>query len=555
MDIQGYLETVRLLPRQKDAVKDSEIPTTGRHVSPESQQMSVAIVLIALCFMYSVHNLIAPNMTAMAKVFHFNAWERDTYIGGELTMSFYFPGVFGALLAGVLSGFMERRSLLAFLALLTAFACFCTGRVGTFRQLVWARAITGFGIGGSLPVVYSLVGDWFPARKRASATAFVTAASGAGVFVGQVVATLAGQTDWRWPFLLISIPSVLSGIAIWHFAEEPIRGAQEEGVETSALYEHTEANPVQMLGQRHLKALMNNRTNVLVIMQAFPGNIPWGVIIVYLHDFLVQDLGFTTRNALGAIATLAGSAFIGVLTGGFIGELLHDAGCRYMAVFGGVCNVLRAVPFFLLFGWQDFFGPLDHSSEGAFFLVLISGGFLATMASPVTGAMLLNVNLPETRGSVVAMFSVLDDISKGFGTLFISIIVHMVGGRAVAYQLSLSIWVCTGCCLLYTFYTYDDDEAQMRRNLDEAAREAMVMLSKQRGQEAVKARAKLAGAALREQRQQSHAWQSERQPLRWPTRQAPPSKVISAPAAAQRDQLRKAVRAAAEAAANTHGSR
>ena len=36
------------------------------------------------------------------------------------------------------------------------------------------------------PEVYSLVGDWFPARKRASATAMVTAASGAGVFAGQV---------------------------------------------------------------------------------------------------------------------------------------------------------------------------------------------------------------------------------------------------------------------------------------------------------------------------------------------------------------------------------
>merc|ERR1719386_681195 len=138
------------------------------------------------------------------------------------------------------------------------------------------------------------------------------------------------------------------------------------------------------------------------------------------------------------------------------------------------------------------FGPLAKTSETTFFLLLMIGGFVATMASACTGAMLLNVNLPEMRGSIMAMYSILDDLSKGFGTLFISMIVRLVGGRAIAYQISLLLWVFTGFGLLYTWYTYDEDEAATKKNLDEAAKEAMVLMSKQRAQEAIRDRAKAA---------------------------------------------------------------
>jgi MFS family permease len=575
MDIQGYLETVRLLPRSSktDEEADAESQFKGSKRDPQSQKYSVWMVLIALGFMYSVHNLIAPNMTAIAKLFHFNNYERDAYIGGELTLFFYFPGVFGALLAGVLSGVLDRRLLLGMLCILTSIACLLTARVATFGQLAWARAMTGFGIGGSLPVVYSLVGDWFPAKKRASATAFVTAASGAGVFVGQCVATISGTVDWRWPFFIIALPSAITGIMIWFFGEEPIRGGQEDGIETQSLY----ATPGYLgpLPTRQLKALLHNRTNMLVILQAFPGNIPWGVIIVYIHDFMIQDLGLSTGTALGCISILAGSAFVGVLTGGFIGETLYGANTRYLAIFGGACNILRAVPFFIIFGWKYMFGPLAKTSETTFFLLLMSGGFIATMASACTGAMLLNVNLPEMRGSVMAMYSVLDDLSKGFGTLFVSMIVRLVGGRAVAYQLSLLLWVFTGVALLYTYYTYDEDEAAMLKNLDEAAKESMVLMSKQRAQQAIKDRVKAAGAA--------HFAAKGEKPRGEPQRYWQPSKPLSehrtdagtfndaasvtsngssrkgrgrpplsaaaaASAAEQRDRLRRAARAAAEAA-------
>lgn len=313
--------------------------------------------------------------------------------------------------------------------------------------------------------------------------------------MGQCIAATVGAYDWRWPFIVIAVPSAFMGAVIFYFAEEPVRGGQEDAVE--ALYQHTGLQYVPVFTARYLRSIIKNRTNLLVILQAFPGNIPWGVIIVYLHDFLIQDLGLSAHHALAAISALAGSAFLGILIGGYVGQALYGANSRYLGLFGGVCNILRAVPFYILFGWKRIVGPLDVAGGPAgptlFFLLLGVGGFIASLSSACSGAMLLNVNLPETRGSIVAMYSVLDDVSKGLGTLFVAMIIPFVGGRAFAYQLSLILWVVTGAAFLLTYRTYDEDENQMKKNLDEAAMESMVHLSKQRASQAVKEHAKAAG--------------------------------------------------------------
>mmetsp|Transcript_107331 Transcript_107331/g.308882 ORF Transcript_107331/g.308882 Transcript_107331/m.308882 type:complete len:519 (+) Transcript_107331:200-1756(+) len=440
---------------------------------------SVTIVLFTVASMYSVHNLVAPNLTTIARIFHFDDAERDAYVGGELAMCFYLPGVLGALLAGILSGLMQRKLLLAALSMSTGLACLLSGRVTTFGQLLCARAVSGFSIGGALPVVYSLVGDWFPACRRAGATARVAAASGCGVFAGQCLATLTDPAEWRWPFLIVAGPCIVMGTTIFWFIAEPVRGGQEMGSETLSLCRNAGLRCSPSLGVRHLlRASLLSRTNTLVILQAFPGNLPWGVILVYFHDFLVQDIGLSRRSALGAISALAASAFAGVLAGGFVGELLYRTQSRHLALFGGLCNIVRAVPFFLLFGWKRFFGPVTESSELAFAAVLVLGGLVATMASPCTGAILLNVNLPESRGSVIAMYAVLDDVSKGFGAISVSALAHLTGGRALAYQLSLLIWVFTGAALLCAWRSYDADEQRMRAQLEEATVESMVIASK-----------------------------------------------------------------------------
>ncbi|KAF4667914.1 hypothetical protein FOL46_002267 [Perkinsus olseni] len=490
---------------------------------------SISVCMLCLGLMYSVHNLVAPNMTSMAKMFHFNAVERDEYLGGELTLVFYAPGMFVALLVGLLSAVVPRKTLLTAVVALTALATMTTFFAGTFRSLLWARAIAGLGIGGALPVAYSMVGDWFPPDQRAVASAMITAACGGGVFLGQVAAAYIGKTiDWRWAFLLIPIPALAGAVLCQCTLIEPERGAMDgadpvtaddetvtlisrgpEPSESAALSTvDTEGPALSYRGEgqssrsawfadnvEQLKQASYSRTNLLVLLQAFPGGIPWGIIIVYLHDFLVQDMGFSIELALFASATMGLAGFCGVLIGGFIGEKLYRADPRYCALFCSVMSLLRVIPFFAVFGWTSLYkeGPneVDQLAAAAvgkamdavgetqahivstemlhlsFFGTLFIGGVIATTPAANLGAILLNVNPPQHRGTVFAVYSVLDDLSKGVGTLFVSLLIPYTGGRAVAYQFTLVVWLVCGLLLIPVVNSLQEDELYMQRTLRE----------------------------------------------------------------------------------------
>jgi MFS family permease len=384
--------------------------------------------------------------------------------------------------------------MLAILAAMTSLSCLTTAFVHSYKQLAWSRAFTGCGIGGALPIIYSMIGDWFPAARRATGSAMIAASMGGGVFLGQCIAALFGATDWRFPFVLVAVPCFICAWLIELTTEEPARGGQEDSIE--ALYQHTGVHYKPKLSMRHLYVAFANRTNLLIIFQAFPGNVPWGVIMVYLHDFLIQDLGLTANQGLLAITVLAGSAFIGVVSGGWIGEKIYARGSQHLLVFCAVCNGIRALPFFFLFGWARTFGPLSSASTTCyvcFFILLGIAGCLATLASAGSGAMLLNVNLPEIRGYIAALYSVLDDVSKGLGVLVISALIPFCGGRAAAYQYSLLLWLICGVALLLALKTYEEDEKRMKEYLEEVAMECMVRISKRNAQQAIKRCAKAAG--------------------------------------------------------------
>ena len=96
------------------------------------------------------------------------------------------------------------------------------------------RALTGLGIGGSFPLMYSLIGDYYPKERRGSANAVLGLASGLGIAVGQLLAGMLGPGQgWRLPFLCIAVPGMLLNFVFLAVATEPKRGAHEELVRST----------------------------------------------------------------------------------------------------------------------------------------------------------------------------------------------------------------------------------------------------------------------------------------------------------------------------------
>ena len=93
-----------------------------------------------------------------------------------------------------------------------------------FWQFLALRMMTGIAVGGVFPLVFSLLGDLFPATQRAAMASLVQIATGRGIGLGQLVAGVLGPvTNWRLPFVLVAAPALLLAVIMLATTREPPR--------------------------------------------------------------------------------------------------------------------------------------------------------------------------------------------------------------------------------------------------------------------------------------------------------------------------------------------
>ncbi|MFN7968600.1 MAG: MFS transporter [Acidimicrobiales bacterium] len=102
-----------------------------------------------------------------------------------------------------------------------------TGLSTAIWMLIVARAGAGIGRAVVDPTHASLLSDWFPVDRRPAVFSFHRAANVLGQFLGPLLAGgIAYLTDWRVPFLVFAVPTVIL-VFLGTRMKEPIRGAQE----------------------------------------------------------------------------------------------------------------------------------------------------------------------------------------------------------------------------------------------------------------------------------------------------------------------------------------
>ena len=95
----------------------------------------------------------------------------------------------------------DRRVLFAATVLAGGAASVATGLATTYPQLLVSRFVGGSAMAGAVPVVFSLLGDWFEDANRNAASAGFSAMMGAGMLLGQVYAGLTGPQPQLAPSL------------------------------------------------------------------------------------------------------------------------------------------------------------------------------------------------------------------------------------------------------------------------------------------------------------------------------------------------------------------
>ena len=627
---------------------------------------TVCLFSLTTVLLFADQNLMSPNLTAIANDFELDDDERDRMLGGDISLAFFLLGAPASFLVGFLADTHDRAVVFSWTVVIGELACFGTYFVRTYQQLYICRAITGFSVGGALPVIYSILGDLFAAEDRHVVSAVVSAGLGAGISVGQAVAGYLGPTfGWRLPFLVVSIPAMICASLVYCTVQDPERGGMEQAVldqqlqqedtqqyqqqnQSRSQYRQVDSvqdfavcntimsnsygggfrdNPTTTTSSRSSSTLddgtdkndgdddededeetnyddgqvslvdvkrqpnrfrrfsssrsfeeggtptgssrnINNDNNsdnheqqfdeeaqnrqvkngtatsqrenntsrsstidnddgtmvrlfppedrsdgivhqqhqeeyfdevwtnyyygnngairgvieticpdwrhhcrttikllrtptvVLSLIQGAPGCVPWGIINVFLNDYLSEDRGFTVEMATTTLMLFSLGYSLGLVVGGAGGRLLYRIDVRYPALLAGVTAIIGCFPLWNLLNHVDSSTPYYVSAASA-----LVAGLGSAPTGPIIKATLTNVTLPTARGQAFAMFNLFDDFGKGLGPFFVSLLIVNLGGRLPAFNVGVFGWIICGVANLAIFFTVKRDERKIQMEL------------------------------------------------------------------------------------------
>lgn len=398
-----------------------------------------------------------------------NEFAIGDYEIGLIGSAFTLVAAIVTLFWGYLSDKYSRKWLLVSAVLVGEIPCLLTAFARSYEELLILRIFTGVGIGGLVPVAFSMLGDLFTEKQRPRAQAWYQAMGAVGTLVGMVAAGFIGPAlGWRVPFIIVSLPNFFFILAIIFGGAEPQRGAGELAVKDLVLggKEYT-----RTLRVKDYLRMIVVPSNVWLFLQGIPGTVAWGVIPYYLVTFYTRYKGLSTEAATILLLILGLGVIVGNLLGGILGNRLYLKNRRYLPVFCGLSQLVGVVPLIATLAWP---APAEFSlgAIAAPALLGLVGAALIGTAGPNVQAMLINVNLPEHRGGISSIFNLTDSIGAGFGP-YIGGLISASFGLDFAMRVSVLFWIPCGILFFVLALTLPRDTERVHQAMEEV-REVMI---------------------------------------------------------------------------------
>lgn len=390
----------------------------------------------AFCAVWSASNLMAPNLTQMALDLKLQYKQRDLYLGSYCSLA---TGVLSFPLAAILGmgadvGIVSRKTIFAFTVLGGGLSSVATALYAThYYQLLAFRLINGGFMNASVPVAFSLLGDWFSPHERNKASSGLTALMGLGILGGQVYAGFH-VNNWRGAFVASGIFAIVMAGMCFGFIQEPERGGKEQALQ-DMLQQGTRYERKLTL-TAFIHAMRHNKSNSILLWQGFFSSLPWGIIFVFLNDYLSQERGFSVKDATFLVLVFGVGCFLGGILGGYGGQAVQTRNRSYLPLFMAATTLLGIVPFVGLLNTEF------TNARGVWGISLsLSGGLIASLPAVNVRPCLINVNLPETRGASLTAANALIQLGRGLGPSCVTLmgsIFHM--NRQEAFNLTVRAW-------------------------------------------------------------------------------------------------------------------
>jgi MFS family permease len=324
-----------VLPRRRDP------PYGARPVSAPPISPGYARYVLGVLFVVFVFNFVDRQiLSILLEPIKADLGVSDTAMGFLTGIAFaLFYTVAGIPIARWADTGNRRNVIVIGLAVWSAMTA-VSGLVRTFGQLALARIGVGIGEAACSPPAHSLLADYFPPHRRATALAIYSMGIHVGILLGFVLGGWANQLfGWRQAFMIVGVPGLLLAVLVRLTVREPARGTWEAttaGIPTETVRE--------VLGfVWGLRAFRHMALAAALHSFAGYAAATWGpAFLVRVHQMETGAIG----TWLGLITGIGGAA--GAVGGGMLVDRLGRRDPRWSVWIPAVACVLE-VPFWIAF--------------------------------------------------------------------------------------------------------------------------------------------------------------------------------------------------------------
>jgi len=308
-----------------------------------------------------------------------------------------------------------------------------TGFVTHEYQLLVLRFILGVSEGGMLPVVLTMISNWFPEKEIGRANAFVMMfAPLGGMLTAPVSGAIIAALDWRWLFIIEGLLSIVV-LVVWWFM------ISDRPEEARWLPESERQYLVTTLAAERAAKLAEAPVSNAPVKDVFLNP---GLMKLVILNFFYQtgDYGYTlwlptilkglTGGSMASVGFLAILPFMATLAGIYVISLFSDrSGKRRLWVrFSLYCFAAALVASVIL---------REHV-VAAYIALVVCGFFLKSATSPFW-SMPGRIASPEVAGSARGVINGLGNLGGFCGPYLVGVMIYLYGQNVAVCALAGSL--------------------------------------------------------------------------------------------------------------------
>ena len=310
-----------------------------------------------------------------------------------------------------------------------------TGFVTHEYQLLVLRFILGVSEGGMLPVVLTMVSNWFPEKELGRANAFVMMfAPLGGMLTAPVSGAIIAALDWRWLVIIEGLLSVVV-LAVWWFM------ISDRPEEARWLPEAERHYLVTTLAAERAAKLAEDAVSNAPVKDVFRNS---GLMKLVILNFFYQtgDYGYTlwlptilkglTGGSMASVGFLAVLPFVATLAGIYVISLFSDrSGKRRLWVRFSLYSFAAALVASVV---------LREHVVAAYIALVICGFFLKSATSPFW-SMPGRIASAEVAGSARGVINGLGNLGGFCGPYLVGVMIYLYGQNVAVCALAGSLLI------------------------------------------------------------------------------------------------------------------